>query len=141
MILFSIVVSVFIVWNIIWYLLISHTYNPLVKEMPKDNFGEYYIENDGYSYYATKPDYLSSTGNLVVTRLETDNCIIIWPSIYGNKVEYGAMIKVGNTGIGITIDENLNPINDSEEDSKVIDDNKKELEELMAKAKVMWDLQ
>lgn len=132
----------FIIWNSVWYFTIATTYNQLTENMSKDQHGDFFIEKDGYSYYVDKPIYLSWSGNLTITDLVSDNSIIIWPS-FDDHYEYGVLIHIDDTGetsAGITVDEELKPIESDPDSEKIINDNRSELESLMSKAKKFWNL-
>lgn len=136
-------ILLFIIWNLVWYFVVATTYDQFTKNILKDQHDDYFLEEDGYSYYVSKPHYLSWTGNLVITNLESDNSIIIWPSVFDDNLEYGALVHVGDNGeasVGITVDEKLIPIESDSESEKIINDNKSELESLMSEAKSFWKL-
>jgi hypothetical protein len=139
----SILALLFIMWNLLWYLTVSTTYNQLTENISKDQHGDFFLEKDGYSYYVEKPIYLSWAGNLTITNLESDNSIIIWPSFFDDNYEYGVLVHIGDTGetsVGITVDEELKPIENDPDSEKIISDNKSELELLMSEAKSFWNL-
>lgn len=109
--------------------------------MSKDQHGDFFLEKDEYSYYVDKPIYLSWSGNLTITDLESDNSVIIWPSFLDDNYEYGVLVHIGGeASVGITVDEELKPIESDPDSEKIINDHKSELELLMSEAKRFWNL-
>jgi hypothetical protein len=139
----SILALLFIIWNLLWYLTVSTTYNQLTENISKDQHNDFFLEKGGYSYYVVKPSYLTWTGNLTITNLDTDNSIIIWPSVFDDSFEYGLLVHVGDSGesvMGIKVDEKLRSIESDPDSEKIINDNKNELELIMSEAKSFWSI-
>lgn len=135
------ILLLFIIWNLVWYFTIATTYNQLTENMSKDQHGDFFLEKDEYSYYVDKPIYLSWSGNLTITDLKSDNSVIIWPSFLDDNYEYGVLVHIGGeASVGITVDEELKPIESDPDSEKIINDHKSELELLMSEAKRFWNL-
>lgn len=135
-----IVASVFILWNVSWFVTINVFYHKYTDPVPKLH-GVHIKEVDGYVYLVKKPDYLRLTGNLGISKTGSFDGLIIWPSLFGGY-EYGIRLQKGNGEVyEILIDRSLNPIN--KEDAvalKVMEENKKQVQELASRANEMWNI-
>ena len=133
-----IAVSLFVLINLVWFIVVTIRYNKFIEAVPKNEWGRYFIrKDDGYMYSVKKPSYLSFTGNLGVVSKESDEALIIWPSIF-DGYEYGFRLQKEEKAYEIYVDENMNPI--YEKDAHIVNKFKTELEELFSKANETWNL-
>ncbi|WP_243291890.1 hypothetical protein [Bacillus sp. FJAT-47783] len=136
-----IVISIFLIWNIAWFLITAIKYNKFTEAIPKNEYGVYIKEEDGYLYNVKKPGYLSFTGNLGVSKKESMNGLIIWPLLFGG-FEYGIRLQNDGEVYEIYVDENMNPINvDDSVAIQQLEEHKVEIEKMISKANEIWDLQ
>ncbi len=153
-------VMIFLVINVLWYVLIYTPYHNLEKVLDYDaNKKEYiYVDSDGCSYSVGTPYYLGTTGNLAITeklivrddKLLTDSTVnlIIWPNLNG-EYDYGVDIRLHEFKDGkmytdsyqINLDNSRNPIDFLDDKTKEVFDSHTEKIELMyEKADDMWGI-
>ncbi len=136
------VVAVFALWNTVWFGYCYFKYSPYTEKVPmNEEFDTYFKQEDGFSYSVKKPDYLRFEGNLAISDYEDTTSLIIWPLVTGGY-EYGFMLHEDNQQYEFYVDEELKPI-DSSDDFAIqkINQYKPELEALLDKADQMWSLQ
>ncbi len=134
------VLFLFGIWNLAWYVITTHRYSSFMENIPKNEWGLYFIEKDGVMYSVKKPDYLSWTGNLGVVDRAKNEALIIWPSISG-RYKYGIRILKDGVGHQFYVNENMEPA--SEKDAvafQAVAKYRDELGILMSKAQEMWHL-
>ncbi|WP_091014177.1 hypothetical protein [Paenibacillus amylolyticus] len=137
----------FIVWNLVWFVFVSTIYTPFTKEVTKDKYGSHHIvDSDGYNYNVAMPIYLFFSGNLAVVAPEAKSTLIIWPKVFGGY-EYGVRIQDASGGYEIMIDADGNPIRLPQQSNKefdtlvsIIENNKKDVQEILKKAHNVWEL-
>ncbi len=135
-----IALSMFIIYNLVWFLTTTIKYDKYTKAVPKNEYGLHYTVKDGYTYNIKKPFFFSFTGNLAVTKNGAGKSLIIWPKIFGGYT-YGFHIRKDESDYQIYVDKNYNPINkDDEVTVQKVNECKTELEELFSKANEMWQL-
>ncbi|GLB61477.1 hypothetical protein [Cytobacillus sp. NCCP-133] len=135
------VVSIFVIWNISWFLITTIKYHKFVEVIPKNEFGVHVKEKDDYLYNVKKPGYLHFTGNLGVAKTNSMDGLIIWPLLFGGY-EYGIRLQNDGEVFEIYVDENMKPI-DKEDKVAVqqVEENKDEIEKLISKANEIWNLE
>ncbi|TCT21700.1 hypothetical protein EDD68_1104 [Melghiribacillus thermohalophilus] len=136
-------VSLFILWNIIWFSTITIMYKPYVEKVPKNDFGVHFIEEDGYTFSVKKPDYLSFTGNLTVSNNKEGESLIIWPLVFGGY-EYGVRLQKDGKAYEIYVDQHLNPVKKDQGDNmakQIIEKYRADIETLFRKGNAIWELQ
>ncbi|KGP81371.1 MULTISPECIES: hypothetical protein [Paenibacillus] len=138
-----IIVSIFALWNLSWFLITSIKYHKFVEVVPKNEFGVHLLKkDDGYIYSIKKPGYLSFTGNLAISNDDDQESLIIWPLITGGY-EYGFSIQKDRETYEFYVDDddNMKPIDENDPAAiEKMEEYKLELEELLSKAKEMWQL-
>ena len=86
------VLSVFIVYNIFWYIYIYSAYDKYTNNMVEFRKNISYVLNDGEFLYNVKyPSYLQMSGNLCVATSDGNYALIIWPSLQGDN-RYGVQL-------------------------------------------------
>ena len=153
---FSVILAVFLVFNIIWALMVFPKYKDYKNAVGYDEQRErWYCREDDYIYSVSSPDYLSFTGNLSVSEVmkmkkdgtienKTNCSIIIWPELNG-EYKFGANIGIRNDDNSITsykyyIDEKIQPVNELVgEDKNIFEDNRAYIVELCRLAKEKWN--
>ena len=135
------IISLFVIWNIIWFSATTIRYHKFVKVIPQDENGLHgMVGDDGYTYYVKKPDYLHFTGNLAISNSDKGQDLIIWPHIIGGY-EYGFRLRKNEDVYEIYVDKNLEPVNkDHPVDVQLVKEFNKDLQELYEKADNMWGL-
>lgn len=134
------IVILFIFWNLIWLLITTFKYHHFVEVIPKNKWGLHMKKEDGYLYSVKKPDYLSFTGNLAISTKDNQELLLIWPLVSGGY-EYGFKLQKDGDAFEIYIDDKLNPINKKDQFAlQKVNDYKSDLENLLTKAKNMWQL-
>ncbi|WP_066506473.1 hypothetical protein [Abyssisolibacter fermentans] len=129
-------ISLFLIWNLIWVSVVNLRYNEFLKDIPKNKWGRYFKEKDGYIYSVKKPDYLRLTGNLAVNNNKKGEALIIWPLMFGGY-KYGFRLQKDGLAHEIYVDEHMEPIN--KENKVLIEKYNVELKQLFDKAKQMWE--
>lgn len=137
---FILIILAVVTLNLSWLLITTIKYNKFVKIVPKNEFGLYFIVEDGYIYNVKKPAYLQYTGNLGVSNPEKGELLLIWPLMSGGY-KYGFRLQEDGSTYEIYVDENMNPIyKDDTEDVKKIEEHKSDIETLFSKSNEMWNL-
>lgn len=158
-------ITVFLLINVIWFLTVEAKYKPLLKGRQYNNKLEVFekvpnrtnllVSQDGYSYGVKKPNYLSTVGNLSVTKniseeksqdfhFNNNAALIVWIKLFSDY-EYGVMVPYEGSIQQIYVDRNGNPTyksvnseNDKELIDKIIDENKKEIDILFQNVRYLW---
>ena len=138
----------FVLINVFWYAWRMEKYGAYSKEMEENVFSTWivpryiYTDVNGYDYSVKYPNYLSFTGNLCVGLPTTDDymfsdCLIIWPRLLGGY-EYGISLNEGDESFSIYI--HADGIAVYPEDSEVVARNQEVIDDLLSRAKEMWNL-
>lgn len=131
------ILSMFIVYNLLWYAWMNVKYSQYTGDL--DEFipnRSYILSQNAYLYNVKLPDYLSLVGNLAVSTDDNKYALIIWPSFIGDN-KYGIQITDENKQTySIMINRDLSVIDDVHEE--IIDNNKEQVETLFKKAQDMW---
>lgn len=136
------IISIFIIINLGWYGLVQYRYSDFIKDIPKNEDGLNYIQdNEGYHISVKTPNYLRLTGNLAVSDKKDRLSLIIWPNIFKkDQYEYGVTILDGAELNMIEVDKNLQPLSKYGDDIKeLVYKNKEELNKLLQKAKGLYE--
>ncbi|AVD54719.1 MULTISPECIES: hypothetical protein [Heyndrickxia] len=140
---FIIVITLFVLWNLCWFTITTIQYHKYVKAVPKNKWGTHAIRKGNYTYSVKKPDYLSFTGNLAVSREDQKDKmedLIIWPTMTGGY-KYGVRLQENGEAYEIYVNEKLEPVDKSDAIAKkVIMENKEDLKTLFSNANKVWDL-
>jgi hypothetical protein len=138
-IIISIIVLLFGVYNLMWFQLTKSKYRNYINGMDEFRKNVSYVQNngDGYLYNVKFPEYPTYTGNLAIATRDNKYSLIIWPNIFNNDFKYGVQIEnENNEVISIRVDENMDSIN--EYDKEMTDKNKEILNELYYISKNKW---
>lgn len=143
------VLAFFILVNMGWYFWRMVKYGSYCKGWEKNEFGSWivpryvYTDEDDYDYLVKYPEYLSFTGNMSVGLPATEenpftDFLIIWPKAFGGY-EYGASVTIGNQGYQIYIKSDGTAVNP--EDSEIAASCQDTINDLLNRAKKMWNLE
>ena len=144
-----IILALFLLFNACWYGWRMVKYGSYCKGWKKNPFSTWlvpryiYTDEDGYDYGVKYPDYLTFTGNLSVGLPGADDnpftdFLIVWPKVNGD-CDYG--ISVTKDGQGYQIYINADGTSVYPEDSETVNDCQDTINDLLARAKGMWDLE
>lgn len=129
-------IFVFGIYNLLWFINYA-SYNRFLTDsyIKLDAYSYIYDSEEGWIFFVKKPDYLSFTGNLHLSRQSVDNELLIWPSLF-REDRYGVSIYTGMDGeiytfIDIMIDNQGNCISGKQEDEKLIEENAESINELL----------
>lgn len=135
------IISIFVLWNLSWFLITTIKYHKFVEAVPKNEFGVHITEDDGYLYHVKKPGYLHFTGNLGVAKNDSMDGLIIWPLLSGG-FKYGIRLQSDGEVYEIYVDENMKPIKkDDIVAVQQVEQNKAEIEGMISKANEIWNLE
>lgn len=157
--LLSIILVVFLCWNIIWFAFIQVRYKPFIDVVGYNDKGICtVVKEDNYRYTVFKPPYLTFRSNLVITEnipLNDGNIdykckLFIWPKFFGGY-EFGFAIttpkpdskdgEVSFSTKGFMLDEKMNPVEPlSEADQDFLKENKEYIKMMYDKAYKMWGI-
>ena len=143
------ILSLFILINISWYIWRMVKYESYSTGMEENFFSTWIVpryiqtDTDGYDYSVKYPDYLSFTGNLSIVSSSPDdnpfaNALIIWPKTFGGY-EYGVMLEEGEEQFQIYINPDGSAV--YPEDSEVTARHQENIDELLQRARKMWNLE
>ncbi|MBQ9035965.1 MAG: hypothetical protein IJ115_00675 [Erysipelotrichaceae bacterium] len=144
----TLVLSVFVLFNIFWYAWRDMKYDSYINEMEENELSSWivprykHVDDEGYDYSVKCPDYLSFTGNMSVGLPSLDNnpftdFLVIWPKVFGGY-EYGASLTVDGVNYQIMINEDGSAV-DSQY-SEIAAMSKETIDLLLHKANEKWDL-
>lgn len=134
-----VILGIFLFINLVWLLFVNVKYGQYTKSVPKNEFGIYGArDEEGFSYNVKKPGYLQWTGNLGVTSKDGDT-LILWPKIMGGY-EYGVILSVDDAIYQITIDSNMQPVKNDENEKALVRDHQDTIHLLFQKAESKWKL-
>ena len=134
-------ISIFVLWNLSWFLITTIKYHKFVEAVPKNEYGVHIKEDEGYLYHVKKPGYLHFTGNLGVAKNNSMDGLIIWPLIFGG-FKYGIRLQSDGQVYEIYVDENMKPIKkDDVVAVQQVEQHKTKIEEMISKANEMWHLE
>lgn len=144
----TLVLSVFILFNIFWYAWRDMKYGSYINEMEENELSSWivprykHVDDEGYDYSVKYPDYLSFTGNMSVGLPSLDNnpftdFLVIWPKVLGGY-EYGASLTVDGVNYQIMINEDGNAVDSQYSEIAAI--SKETIDLLLQKANEKWDL-
>ena len=139
----------FILINICWYAWRMEKYEVYNQGMEENAFSTWivpryaYTDVNGYDYSVKYPNYLSFTGNLCVGLPTKDDyafsdCLIIWPRLFGGY-DYGVILSKGDESFSIYINADGSAV--YPEDSEVVARNQEGIDDLLSRAKEMWNLE
>lgn len=92
LILFTVLMATFIMWNAAWISYREFRYAPLIEHIP-ENQGVRLVSIGDYSDSVKQPDYLEFHGNLALINEKTAEGLIIWPQFLSGY-RYGAIINL-----------------------------------------------
>ena len=141
-------VVIFLLINAGWFGWRMVKYDPYCKGWEKNPFATWivpryvYVDEDGYDYGVKYPDYLSFTGNLSVGLPSIDDnpftdFLIIWPKVFGG-FEYGISLSKDKQVYQIYISADGTAV--YPKDSKIVKEYQDTINDLLYRAKRMWDL-
>ncbi|WP_062350432.1 hypothetical protein [Bacillus kwashiorkori] len=133
-----VLLGIFATWNIIWLIYVNVKFEKYMEAVPKNDLGAHILEKDGYVFNVKKPEYLSFTGNLGVSKLNSLDGLIIWPLLFGGY-EYGLRLQTEEGVLEITVDDNKELLQ-SKMNKTTYDKYKEDIEKLFAIAEEVWDL-
>ena len=144
----TMVLSVFILFNIFWYAWRDMKYASYINEMEENDIQSWivprymHVDAEGYDFTVKYPDYLSFTGNLAVGLPSLDNnpftdFLVIWPKVLGGY-EYGASLTVDGVNYQIMINEDGSAVDSQYSEIAAI--SKETIDLLLHKANEKWDL-
>lgn len=144
LVIFALIVS-FLVASTVWKIWRDHKYEPFIEGMKYARSSDgivprYAIKLNGNIYYVKYPDFLSITGNLAIKPADNSalDSLLIWPQIDGSY-KYGVILKDG----GMNYQVYINQSGDTalyEEDQWLVDTHKAIIQQYLALANAMWDL-
>jgi len=134
-------IAVLAAWNLLWFLITTVQYHTFIAVVPKDRSGLHYLKNeDGFSYYVKKPDYLSFSGNLGVLNEPMQEALIIWPRLFGGY-QYGFRLQKDGKAYEIYVNEQMEPLDGSDPTAvQKIEEYQTELTGLFSRANALWNL-
>ncbi len=143
------ILAVFSLLNVSWYIWRMVKYDAYCKGMEKTVFATWivprykHVDADGYDYGVKYPEYLSFTGNMSVGLPAKDDnpftdFLIVWPKVSG-KYEYGVSLTEGRNNYQIYINSDGSAVHP--EDREVVARFRESINELLRRAKSMWDLE
>lgn len=133
--------SLFILWNVVWFSIITIRYKAFTDAVPKDEYGIHAMEKDSTLYYVAKPSYLRLSGNLTVSSKNKQEVLFIWPKITGGY-KYGIMLRDKQQVYQIYIDKNINIAKESRDKVtlELVEKNKEEIKELFNRAESLFNI-
>ncbi len=151
--------SLFLLYNAVWFAYVNITYKPLEAAVGYDETRDMHIafDDEGYHYVVFRPDYLLFTGNLSIGKDfnyaengETFCSVIIWPTYKGYEfgISLRTVISVDENSEGlefetvsIMLDENGQPLDElSDEEARLFEENQEQIREIYQKAHDMWGI-
>lgn len=143
------ILALFILINAGWFGWRMVKYGPYCKGWEKNYYATWivpryvYTDEDGYDYGVKYPEYLSFTGNMSVGLPTADDnpftdFLIVWPKVSGGY-EYGVSVTIGGQGYQIYINADGTAV--YPEDSEIVIDCQDTINDLLSRAKGMWDLE
>jgi hypothetical protein len=101
-----------------------------------------YVDEEGYDYGVKYPDYLTFTGNMSVELPSADDnpftdFLVVWPKVSG-RVEYGVSLTKGSQVYQVYINADGTAV--YPEDIKMVEEYQDTINDLLSRAKRMWDL-
>lgn len=144
----TLVLSVFVLFNIFWYAWRDMKYDSYINEMEENELSSWivprykHVDEEGYDYSVKYPDYLSFTGNMSVGLPSLDNnpftdFLVIWPKVFGGY-EYGASLTVDGVNYQIMINEDGSAVDSQYNEIAAM--SKETIDLLLHKANEKWDL-
>lgn len=138
----------FLVINAGWFGWRTVKYGSYCRDWEKNPFATWivpryiYVDDDGYDYGVKYPDYLTFTGNMSVGLPSVDDnpftdFLIIWPKASG-EFEYGVSLTKGSQAYQVYINSDGTAV--YPEDSKMAEEYQDTINDLLNRAKRMWDL-
>lgn len=130
-------------YNILWFAVVGSTYRDFLPGMKEIYpLSTYAIDDlDGYTYNVKIPDYLSFTGNLgVQPSCVGEAALIIWPGIL-KDTEYGVIIPTeGGSFRKVYLTQDGTVLPEAPEDIRaLVAQNRDTIDELFARAEILWD--
>ncbi len=143
------IVVIFALINANWFGWRMVKYGSYCKGWEKNSFATWIVpryvftDEDGYDYGVKYPDYLSFTGNMSVgLPVASDNMftdfLIVWPKVFGGY-DYGVSVTKGGQEYKIYINADGTAIHPG--DSEIVTDCQDTINDLLSKAKDMWNLE
>lgn len=130
-------VTLFGVWNLLWYTIVYSKYNNYAASFPKSRLTSYVITEGNLTYSVKKPNYLRLTGNLGIVDTKEGLGLIIWPKIKGGY-KYGVIVNDGKQQYQITLDSDFTA--EDKDQQAIVDKNRIRIDNVIQKANEMWHL-
>ena len=138
----------FILINICWYAWRIDKYGIYNKGMEENDFSTWlvpryeYTDVNGYDYIVQYPDYFQFTGHLCVFSTKDNDMLsdtlIIWLRLF-DGYDYDVFLSEGDESFFIDINANGSAV--YPEESEIVVRNQKDIDDLLSKAKEMWNLE
>lgn len=143
------ILVLFILINACWYVWRMVKYGSYCKGWEKNYFATWivpryvYTDEDDYDYGVKYPDYLSFTGNMSVGMPASNDdpftdFIIVWPKLFGNY-DYGVSVTKDGQEYQIYINADGTAVHP--EDSETVTYCQDTINDLLSRAKGMWNLE
>ncbi len=132
-----------------WYVWRAVKYGAYARGMEVNPIPEWLVprykltDADGYDYGLKYPDYLSFTGNMSVGMPAADDnpftdFLVVWPKLTGGYT-YGVALTDDGKGYQIYIGADGSAVDP--EDAAIVARHRDTIDELLRRAKDMWDLE
>ena len=138
----------FILVNAAWFIWRTVRYGAYCEGMEKNEVATWIVpryvhaDADGFDYGVKYPDYLTFTGNMSVGLPSADDnpftdFLVVWPKVSG-RVEYGVSLTKGSQVYQVYINADGTAV--YPEDIKMVEEYQDTINDLLSRAKRMWDL-
>lgn len=136
-----VLLSAFLVYNLVWYFGEYKVYIDLQKEFPEieDSGVKIYVDEDNFQYSVSTPDYLLWNGNLAIAEENVQYALIIWLQPFKHESKQGILFngyKGLNTQIMIKSQDKAEDLTDQ----SIILENQDLISKLFEKANYVWGL-
>jgi hypothetical protein len=145
-------VGIFLSFTLLWFIVMNLKYSRFTDRVKKNEAGlHYYVTETGRAFYVKKPNFLSFTGNLVVSNYVKEEeknkdeiylgevRLFIWPSFFTNNFKYGVIIIDENKKYFIDLDKEMKAIDSNYND--LISKYSREISDLFYSANTMWGIE
>ncbi len=138
----------FLLINAVWFGWRTVKYGSYCRGWEKNPFAIWivpryvYVDDDGYDYGVKYPDYLTFSGNMSVGLPAADDnpftdFLIVWPKVSG-EFEYGVSLTKGSQAYQVYINSDGTAV--YPEDSIIAEEYQDTINDLLNRAKIMWNL-